>query len=42
MDSSAAKFTLDAHEKGINCIDYFITNDKVYLITGSDDFTVKV
>nr|KAJ0190476.1 hypothetical protein LSAT_V11C800426140 [Lactuca sativa] len=34
--------TLDAHLKGVNCVDYFIGGDKPYLITGSDDHTAKV
>ncbi|KAE8680785.1 Coatomer subunit beta'-2 [Hibiscus syriacus] len=35
-------FTLDAHQKGVNCVDYFTGGDKPYLITGSDDHTAKV
>ncbi|KAL0415263.1 UNVERIFIED_CONTAM: Coatomer subunit beta'-1 [Sesamum latifolium] len=35
-------FTLDAHLKGVNCVDYFVGGDKPYLITGSDDHTAKV
>ncbi|KAM1061878.1 hypothetical protein ACFX14_026189 [Malus domestica] len=35
-------FTLDAHSKGVNCVDYFTGGDKPYLITGSDDHTAKV
>ncbi|XP_061993600.1 coatomer subunit beta'-3-like [Rosa rugosa] len=35
-------FTLDAHLKGVNCVDYFTGGDKPYLITGSDDHTAKV
>ncbi|GKV10145.1 hypothetical protein SLEP1_g21552 [Rubroshorea leprosula] len=42
VDSPDPKFTLDAHSKGINCIDYFISGDELYLISGSDDYTAKV
>ncbi|CAN1177663.1 Coatomer subunit beta'-2 [Linum perenne] len=35
-------FTLEAHSKGVNCVDYFTGGDKPYLITGSDDQTAKV
>ncbi|GLT52078.1 hypothetical protein SLA2020_254400 [Shorea laevis] len=42
VDSPDPKFTLDAHSKGINCIDYFISGDELYLISGSDDYTAKI
>ncbi|GMI93820.1 hypothetical protein like AT3G15980 [Hibiscus trionum] len=42
MDSGSLDFTLDAHSKGINCIEYFMAGDKPFLISGSDDFTAKV
>ncbi|GKV21922.1 hypothetical protein SLEP1_g31846 [Rubroshorea leprosula] len=42
VDSPNPIFTLDAHAKGINCIDYFISGDELYLISGSDDYTAKV
>ncbi|PWZ18735.1 Coatomer subunit beta'-1 [Zea mays] len=35
-------FTLDGHQKGVNCVDYFTGGDRPYLITGSDDSTAKV
>jgi len=28
--------------KGVNCVDYFESNDKLYLLSGSDDYTAKV
>ncbi|KAL5758003.1 hypothetical protein ACOSP7_020614 [Xanthoceras sorbifolium] len=40
--SSAAKFSWEAHSKGINCVNYYMVGDKLYLITGSDDYTAKV
>ncbi|KAL1551322.1 coatomer subunit beta'-1-like [Salvia divinorum] len=42
LGSPDPNFTLDAHLKGVNCVDYFTGGDKPYLITGSDDFTAKV
>lgn len=42
MDSGSLDFTLDAHSKGINCIEYFMAGDKPFLISGSDDYTAKV
>ncbi|GMH14266.1 hypothetical protein Nepgr_016107 [Nepenthes gracilis] len=34
--------TLDAHPKGVNCVNYFMSNDKLCLLSGSDDHTTKV
>ncbi|KAH9615444.1 hypothetical protein KSS87_021359 [Heliosperma pusillum] len=42
LGSPDPNFTLDAHVKGVNCVDYFTGGDKPYLITGSDDHTAKV
>ncbi|KMZ56206.1 Coatomer subunit beta'-1 [Zostera marina] len=42
IGSPDPNFTLDAHLKGVNCVDYFTGGDKPYLITGSDDLTAKV
>ncbi|KAL1107903.1 hypothetical protein V6Z11_D03G077200 [Gossypium hirsutum] len=42
LGSPNPNFTLDAHQKGVNCVDYFSGGDKPYLITGSDDNTAKV
>ncbi|MFQ6656424.1 hypothetical protein Gotur_026539 [Gossypium turneri] len=42
LGSPDPNFTLDAHQKGVNCVDYFSGGDKPYLITGSDDNTAKV
>lgn len=30
------------HEKGINCIDFYTGSDRPFLVTGSDDHTVRV
>ncbi|XP_076946282.1 coatomer subunit beta'-1-like, partial [Bidens hawaiensis] len=42
LGSPDPNFTLDAHLKGVNCVEYFTGGDKPYLITGSDDHTAKV
>ncbi|KAI7984503.1 Coatomer subunit beta'-1 [Camellia lanceoleosa] len=41
LGSPNPNFTLDAHLKGVNCVDYFTGGDKPYLITGSDDHNAK-
>jgi len=35
-------FTLEGHEKGVNCIEYFSGGDRPYLISGADDKLVKI
>lgn len=43
LGSSQANFTLEAHEaKGVNHVDYYPHSDKPYILTTSDDKTVKV
>lgn len=42
LGSPDLNFTLDGHQKGVNCVDYFTGGDRPYLITGSDDSTAKV
>ncbi|XP_039142747.1 coatomer subunit beta'-1-like isoform X1 [Dioscorea cayenensis subsp. rotundata] len=42
LGSPDPNFTLDAHSKGVNCVEYFTGGDRPYLITGSDDQTAKV
>jgi len=42
LGSSTSNFTLEGHEKGINCIDYYHGGDKPYLISGADDRLVKI
>ncbi|EMG50153.1 SEC27 Coatomer subunit beta' [Candida maltosa Xu316] len=43
LGSSVPNFTLVAHEaKGVNYVDYYPQADKPYLITASDDKTIKV
>ncbi|KAJ5502444.1 Coatomer beta' subunit [Penicillium fimorum] len=43
LGSPHANFTLEAHEtKGVNHVDYYPHADKPYLLTTSDDKTVKI
>nr|NVI69867.1 coat protein (coatomer) beta' [Cucujiformia] len=42
LGSGQANFTLEGHEKGVNCIDYCHSSDKPYLISGADDRLVKI
>jgi len=40
--STTPNFTLEGHEKGVNCVDYYHSGDKPYLISGADDRLVKI
>ncbi|XP_070207580.1 coatomer subunit beta'-like isoform X1 [Littorina saxatilis] len=42
LGSPTPNFTLDGHEKGANCVDYYTGGDKPYLISGADDRLVKI
>uniref|UniRef100_A0A7N6AEM6 Coatomer subunit beta' n=1 Tax=Anabas testudineus TaxID=64144 RepID=A0A7N6AEM6_ANATE len=42
LGSRIPNFTLEGHEKGVNCVDYYSGGDKPYLISGSDDCLVKI
>jgi coatomer subunit beta' len=42
LGSPTANFTLEGHEKGVNCVDYYTGGDKPYLISGADDRLVKI
>ncbi|XP_004562861.2 coatomer subunit beta' isoform X1 [Maylandia zebra] len=42
LGSKTPNFTLEGHEKGVNCIDYNSGGDKPYLISGADDRLVKI
>ena len=35
-------FTLEGHDKGVNCIDYFTGGDRPYLVSGADDKLIKI
>ena len=39
---SAAHFTLSGHQRGVNSVDYAASGEKPYLVSGSDDKTVRV
>jgi len=42
LGAAAANFTLEAHEKGVNSVNYYHGSDKPYMTTTSDDRTVRI
>ena len=42
LGSPNPNFTMDAHEKGVNCVDFYPGADRPYLVTASDDKTIKI
>lgn len=42
VTSNQRNFTLEGHEQGVNCVEYFGGGDKPYLCSGSDDRTVRI
>lgn len=42
LASPTANYTLEGHEKGVNCIDYYGGAERPYLVSGADDFTVRI
>ena len=42
LGSPIPNFTLEGHERGVNCIDYYPGGEKPYLISGADDHTICV
>ncbi|KAL0950314.1 hypothetical protein HGRIS_010289 [Hohenbuehelia grisea] len=42
IGSPTANFTMDAHEKGVNYVEFYPGADKPYIVTTGDDKTVKV
>lgn len=42
LGSPTPNFTLEGHDKGVNCVDYYHAGDKPYLISGADDRFVKI
>ena len=42
LGSPHANFSLEGHQRGVNCVDYSHGGDKPYLISGADDCLVKV
>uniref|UniRef100_A0A164ZIU9 Beta'-coat protein n=1 Tax=Daucus carota subsp. sativus TaxID=79200 RepID=A0A164ZIU9_DAUCS len=42
LGSPDPKHVLEGHSKGVNTVEFFVTGDKSFVVTGSDDFTAKV
>ena len=42
LGSSTPNFSMEAHDKGVNYVDFYPGADKPYLVTTGDDKTVKV
>jgi coatomer subunit beta' len=42
LGSANANFTMDAHDKGVNYVDFYPGPDRPYLVTTGDDKTIKV
>lgn len=42
LSSPVPNFTLEGHEKGVNCVDYYNGGDKPYLVSGGDDKSVRI
>ena len=42
INSATPHFSLEGHERGVNCISYFAGGDKPFILTGADDSTIKV
>ena len=37
LSSPVANYTLEGHQKGVNCVEYYEGGDKPYLVSGADD-----
>jgi len=37
LGSPVANYTLEGHEKGVNCVEYYQGSEKPYLVSGADD-----
>uniref|UniRef100_A0A7S4EQE9 Coatomer subunit beta' n=1 Tax=Pseudo-nitzschia australis TaxID=44445 RepID=A0A7S4EQE9_9STRA len=42
LGSHVPHYTLEGHERGVNCVDYYPSGDKPYILSGADDQTVKI
>ena len=42
LESSTPICTLNGHNEGVNCVDYYHGDDKTYLISGDNDGLVKI
>ena len=42
LGANTPHYSLEGHEKGVNCVDYYPSGDKPYLLSGADDKCVKI
>ena len=42
LSATTPNYSLEGHERGVNCVDYYAGGDKPYLISGADDHTLKI
>jgi len=42
LGSPVPNYTLEGHEKGVNCVEYYQGSEKPYLVSGADDHLIKV
>lgn len=42
LGATTPHFSLEGHERGVNCIEYYPGGDKPYLLSGADDKLVKI
>lgn len=42
LGSASYNFSLEGHERGVNCLDYYPGGDKPYIVSGADDFSIRV
>eukprot|EP00612_Vaucheria_litorea_P000775 CAMPEP_0171457844 /NCGR_PEP_ID=MMETSP0945-20130129/3755_1 /TAXON_ID=109269 /ORGANISM="Vaucheria litorea, Strain CCMP2940" /LENGTH=1008 /DNA_ID=CAMNT_0011983523 /DNA_START=82 /DNA_END=3108 /DNA_ORIENTATION=+ len=42
LSSNTPHFTLEGHDRGVNCLDYYPGGDRPYLLSGADDKSVKI
>ena len=42
LGAPTPNFSLEGHERGVNCVDYYPGGDKPYIVSGADDHTLKL
>mmetsp|Transcript_24398 Transcript_24398/g.39600 ORF Transcript_24398/g.39600 Transcript_24398/m.39600 type:complete len:1055 (+) Transcript_24398:341-3505(+) len=42
LGSPLPNYSLEGHERGVNCIDYYLGGDKPYLVSAADDQMIKI
>jgi len=42
LGSAVPHYTLEGHERGVNCVDYYPSGDKPCILSGADDCIVKI